>query len=244
VGNERRAKAKAIEAAGHPVIYVDIADEYALGQEFFRWEMATAVAGAVLGVNPFDQPDVEAAKIVTRDLAARFEKEGNIGAAGASLRSGALEVFLSPKAPSASSLEGALSAFLSTIKTGDYFALLAFIERNDAHAKELGLVREAVLRRKKVATCLGFGPRFLHSTGQAYKGGPANGVFLQITGDPEEDLAVPGKKYTFGQIQGFQAQGDLKVLWDRDRRALRVHLHGDVEAGLGALRAAVEKALS
>ena len=136
-----------------------------------------------------------------------------------------------------------MKAHLGRLKAGDYFALLAYVEMNGLHDKQLQALRTAVRDNKKVATCLGFGPRFLHSTGQAYKGGPNSGVFLQITCDDAEDLAVPGQKYTFGVVKAAQARGDFAVLAERKRRALRVHLGKDVHEGLTVLEAAVREAL-
>jgi transaldolase / glucose-6-phosphate isomerase len=141
------------------------------------------------------------------------------------------------------SLVGFLRAHLSQFNPGDYMALLAYIEMNSAHEDALQAMRLAVRDRKHVATCLGFGPRFLHSTGQAYKGGPNTGVFLQITCDDANDLAVPGQKYTFGIVKAAQARGDFQVLADRKRRALRVHLPADVDGGLESLDRAVRDAL-
>ena len=128
--------------------------------------------------------------------------------------------------------------------TGDYFGLLAYVEMNEAHAERLQAVRHDVRDAKRVATCLGFGPRFLHSTGQAYKGGPNTGVFLQITCEDAVDLPVPGQKYTFGVVKAAQARGDFQVLAERNRRALRVHLGADVRAGLTTLEKVVRQALS
>ena len=139
-------------------------------------------------------------------------------------------------------LLGYLRAHLNRLKAGDYFALLGYVEMNDAHHKTLDSIRTSVRDNKRVATCLGFGPRFLHSTGQAYKGGPNSGVFLQVTCDDKADIAVPGQKFTFGVVKAAQARGDFQVLADRKRRALRVHLH-DVESGLAALQAAIAKVL-
>ena len=136
-----------------------------------------------------------------------------------------------------------MKAHFSRIKAGDYAALLAFIEMNAANEAELQHIRHLIRDKKRVATCLGFGPRFLHSTGQAYKGGPNSGVFLQITADDAADLPVPGKKYTFGIVKAAQARGDFQVLAERGRRALRIHLGKDLRAGLTALKSAVEQAL-
>ena len=133
---------------------------------------------------------------------------------------------------------------MNRLRAGDYLGLLAYIERNDAHQGQLQKVRHSIRDHKKVATCLGFGPRFLHSTGQAYKGGPNSGVFLQITCDDAADLAVPGQKYTFGIVKAAQARGDFQVLADRNRRALRVHLGADLAAGLTTLQNAIQQALA
>src|SRR6185295_11845355 len=141
-------------------------------------------------------------------------------------------------------VETAIAAHLARIKAGDYFALLPYLDMNGSNVEVAQTIRHNVRRRKRVATCLGFGPRFLHSTGQAYKGGPASGVFLQVTCDDAQDVAVPGQKYTFGVVKAAQARGDFEVLAERGRRALRVHLGQDVAAGLKTLAAAVEVALA
>ncbi|HLK34533.1 MAG TPA: hypothetical protein VKT29_15665, partial [Terriglobales bacterium] len=141
------------------------------------------------------------------------------------------------------SLLGYLRAHLNRLGAGDYFALLAYVQMNEAHERCLQQVRHAVRDGKRVATCLGFGPRFLHSTGQAYKGGPNTGVFLQVTCDDASDLEVPQQKYTFGVVKAAQARGDFQVLAERNRRALRLHLGRDVEAGLAILLQATKRAL-
>jgi transaldolase/glucose-6-phosphate isomerase len=202
-----------------------------LGAEFFRWEIATAVAGSILGINPFDQPDVEASKIATKKLTTSYEKTGSLPAEGAFKEEDGLKIF------------GDLGTLMKSIGPGDYFGLLAYIEMNPEHEAALEAIRVRVRNAKRVATCVGFGPRFLHSTGQAYKGGPNSGVFLQITADDTEDLPVPDQKYTFGVVKAAQARGDLQVLEERGRRALRIHLGADVKAGLATLAAAVEKAI-
>jgi len=150
---------------------------------------------------------------------------------------------LAKLAGSDKSLAGYLKAHLGRIKSGDYFALLAYIQMNQSHEQALQTMRHAVRDQKHIATCLGFGPRFLHSTGQAYKGGPNSGVFLQLTCDDAKDLPVPGQKYTFGVVKAAQARGDFQVLAERGRRALRVHLGADLESGLRTLQAAVKQAL-
>ena len=221
---------EALEGAGHPVVRITLNDLYDLGAEFFRWEFATAVAGSVLGVNAFNQPDVEASKVATRRLTDEYEKTGKLP----------LE---SPLSVSEGTLAAALGAHFRTIKPGDYVALLAYVEMSAAHEATLQTIRRSLRDRYRVATCLGFGPRFLHSTGQAYKGGPNTGVFLQVTCDDAGDLAVPGQTYTFGVVKTAQARGDFQVLVERGRRALRVHLGTDVADGLRTLRSAVGEAL-
>jgi transaldolase / glucose-6-phosphate isomerase len=244
------AKLTALEKAGHAVLRISMADIYDLGAEFFRWEIATAVAGSIIGINAFNQPDVEASKIATRDLTSAYEKTGSLPAETPIVEDGGIKLFTDEKnaaelakaAGADKSLAGYLKAHLGRIKTGDYFALLGFIQMNAEHEKTLQIIRHAVRDKKHVATCLGFGPRFLHSTGQAYKGGPNSGVFLQVTCDDALDLPVPQQKYTFGVVKAAQARGDFQVLADRARRALCVHLH-DVESGLATLAGAIQKAL-
>jgi transaldolase / glucose-6-phosphate isomerase len=248
-GTAERAQDDAIAAlqgAGQPVVRIEISDPALLGQEFFRWEMATAVAGAVLGINPFDQPDVEASKVATRELTDAVEKRGALPAEAPVFRANGIALYTDDgnagalrQAGANSTLESWLQAHLSRLHPGDYFATLAYVERNAANIATLEQLRTAVRDRKHVATCAEFGPRFLHSTGQAYKGGPNTGVFLQITADAGQDLAVPGRKATFGVIQAAQARGDFRVLAERGRRVLRAHIAGEVSAGL----AEIERAL-
>jgi transaldolase/glucose-6-phosphate isomerase len=237
---------QALEAAGHPVVRLGIADPYQVGQVFYLLEMAIAVAGAVLGINPFDQPDVEASKIKTRELTSAVEQTGALpgetpffSADGISLFADAVNV---GQLGQGKTIADHLRAHFDRVKPGDYIALLAYVERNAPHQKLLEAAREQLRDAKRVATCLGFGPRFLHSTGQAYKGGPNTGVFLQITADHPDDLPVPGKKYGFGIVEAAQARADLSVLSERGRRVLRVHLQ-DVETGLQALSRALDQAL-
>jgi transaldolase/glucose-6-phosphate isomerase len=219
----------ALERAGHPVIRLALEDRYDLAAQFFLWEFATAVAGAVIGVNPFDQPDVEAAKVETRRLMEEVEREGTLPADDA-VRPGR-------------ALEPALRSLVGTLRPGDYFAVLAYLAMDAANVAALGRIRRAVRDRRRVATTVGFGPRFLHSTGQAHKGGPNTGVFLQLTADAAPDLPVPGRRYTFGLVEAAQARGDAAVLAQRGRRILRVHLGADVTAGLAAVEAAAVAAL-
>jgi transaldolase/glucose-6-phosphate isomerase len=245
------AKVVALEKAGLPVVRISIADTYDLGQEFFRWEIATAVAGSIIGINAFNQPDVEASKVVTRDLTTEYEKNGSLPAEKPVLEDQGIKLFTDPKNADAlakaagndKTLVGYLRAHLNRLGTGDYFALLAYIEMNTAHEATLQDLRNTLRDKKKNATCLGFGPRFLHSTGQAYKGGPNSGVFLQVTCDDAVDLPVPEQKYTFGVVKAAQARGDFQVLADRGRRALRVHLGKDLKNDVAKLAAALKEAL-
>ena len=244
------AKVKALEEAGQAVLRISMADSYDLGAEFFRWEIATAVAGSIIGINAFNQPDVEASKIATRNLTSAYEKTGSLPAEKPVVEDGGVKLFtdennaaaLGQAAGRDKSLAGYLKAHLGRLGAGDYFAMLGFIQMNAEHQRKLQAIRHAVRDKKHVATCLGFGPRFLHSTGQAYKGGPNSGVFLQMTCDDTLEVPVPQQKYTFGVVKAAQARGDFQVLAERGRRALRVHLH-DVDAGLVRLTAAGEEAL-
>ena len=245
------AKVAALEKAGHPVVRISMADIYDLGQEFFRWEIATAVAGSVIGINPFNQPDVEASKIATRNLTAEYEKTGSLPPEKPFLESKGIKLFtdeknaaeLAKSAGNDKSLAGYLRAHLNRMHAADYFALLGYVQMNGVNEQQMQAIRKLVRDRKRVATCVGFGPRFLHSTGQAYKGGPNSGVFLQVTCDDPQDVLVPGQKYTFGVVKAAQARGDFQVLAERGRRALRVHLGADLKSGFAALHAAVNQAL-
>jgi transaldolase / glucose-6-phosphate isomerase len=242
------AAINALESAGHPVVRIAVDNIYNLGQEFFRWEIATAVAGSVIGINAFNQPDVEASKIETKKLTSEYEKTGKLPDESPFFEGDGIKLYADHK--NSATLRGkprlteVLKAHLGRVNTGDYFAVLGYITMNDSNEKALQAIRLAVRDKKKVATVLGFGPRFLHSTGQAYKGGPNSGVFLQITCDDAIDLPVPGQKYTFGTVKAAQARGDFAVLAERGRRALRVHLGNNVAAGLATLTKAVKQAIA
>jgi len=244
---EQSAEVDALAKAGNPVVRMVLPDVYNLGQEFFRWEIATAVAGALIGINAFNQPDVEASKLETRKLTSEYESSGKLPLESPFYAGDGAKLYADVKNAAAlkggGTLAGFLKKHLSRIGSGDYFAVLGYITMNEAHEKALEAIRLAVRDNKKVATVLGFGPRFLHSTGQAYKGGPNSGVFLQITCDDAVDILVPGQKYTFGVVKAAQARGDFAVLAERGRRALRVHLGKDVAAGLATLSNAVHEAL-
>jgi transaldolase/glucose-6-phosphate isomerase len=234
----------ALEAAGHPVVRIAVESPIDIGEECFRWEIATAVAGAVIGINAFNQPDVEAAKVAARTLMAAYDKSGALPAETPALRDGGAAVFASPSLSlgGASTLDAAVRALLGSLKAGDYFAITAYVEMTPEHHARLQGLRHRVRDRHRVATTLGYGPRFLHSTGQLHKGGPNSGVFLQITSDDAEDLPIPGQRFTFGVLKAAQALGDFQVLAERGRRLLRVHLGADVGAGLAALERAVAAA--
>jgi transaldolase/glucose-6-phosphate isomerase len=210
------------------------------------------VAGALLGINPFNQPDVEASKVATRQLTSAYEKTGALPPEAPILDDRGMKLFtddqnaqvLSQIAGDDQTLAGYLKAHLSRLSAGDYFCISAYINMNEAHQVPLQAIRRDVRDREHVATCLGYGPRFLHSTGQAYKGGPNSGVFLQITCEDAQDVPVPGRHYTFGVVKSAQARGDFQVLTERGRRALRLHLGTDVAGGLTILRAAIQDALA
>jgi glucose-6-phosphate isomerase len=245
------AAVAALQAAGHPVVYIEISDLYELFGQIFTWEIAVAVAGSVMGINPFNQPDVESAKIETRALTSEYEKTGTLPVREPVLVDKIAKLYATPTyaaklqaAAPAQTLAGYLRAHLAQLRPGDYFATLAFVPMFDAHERIIQGFRHKVRDKKRVATCLGFGPRFLHSTGQDYKGGPNTGVFLQITADHERDVDIPGQRYSFGIVIDAQAAGDLSVLESRGRRALRVHLGPNIPAGLEALAAAFDEALS
>jgi transaldolase/glucose-6-phosphate isomerase len=242
--SEADARIQALAAAGHPVVRIVLPKPEAIGQEFFRWEIATATAGAIIGIDPFDQPDVEASKVKTRALTDAYEKTGQLAADTALAEDGELVFYGDASLKADGTLEGVMKAHLARLQAGDYAAVLAYVARNAAHARQIEAMRVTIRDRRTVATVGEFGPRFLHSTGQAYKGGPNSGVFLQITGDPAHDLSIPDRKISFGTVQAAQAIGDLQVLAERGRRYLRVHIRGgDVGRGLERLAKAVKQVL-
>jgi transaldolase/glucose-6-phosphate isomerase len=243
---QRRA-VEALEEAGHPVARILVKDVWHIGQEFFRWEVAVAVAGAIIGIDPFDQPDVEASKQKTSALMTAFEASKSLPNEEPIFRLNGLALYADPRNAEAlgrhNDLGGYLKRHLERLQAGDYVALLAYIERTPQHTQTLTDIRAAIRDRTLAATCLGFGPRFQHSTGQAYKGGPNTGVFVQITCADRVDIDVPGHAYSFGVVKAAQAQGDLGVLEDRGRRVLRIHLK-DVETGLAEVAHAFDFALA
>jgi len=241
---------EALERAGHPVVRIRVKDVWHIGQEFFRWETATAVAGSIIGIDPFNQPDVEASKDKTRALTDAYEKSHRLPDDTPVFRENGVAVYADPRNAAELGRHNTLVGYLKSHfghvhgggKDGDYVALLAYIERDEANTRALNAMRTRIRDKTRAATCLGFGPRFQHSTGQAYKGGPNSGVFLQVTCDDSTDIDVPGHSYSFGVVKAAQASGDLAVLVERNRRALRVHLK-NVDAGLAELSHAIDAAL-
>lgn len=242
---------KAIREAGHPVVRITVPSPKQIGQEFFRFEIATAVAGAILGINPFDQPDVEASKIRTRELMLEFERTGSLPSGAPLVTLDGIELYADVnnatelrRLGANGTIESWLRAHFSRTLPGDYLGLLAYIERNTTTTNTLQGIRVALRDKLHAATCVGFGPRFLHSTGQAYKGGPNNGVFLQITAADTVDLPIPKHEGSFGVIKAAQASADFDVLARRSRRALRIHLKDETAKGLAKLHGAITRALS
>lgn len=242
---------QALEKAGFVVVRLNVVDKMHLGFELFRWEIATDVAGSILGIDPFNQPDVEESKVLSLKLTQEYEKTGKLNQPSPFFSDEGISLFTDEKNEQdisrhlvgAPSITAYLRAHLNRAKSGDYVDLSAFLEMTDAHTALLQESRVLIRDNKKLATCLGFGPRFLHSTGQDYKGGPNTGVFLQITSDCSQDIQVPGHQYTFGVVIAAQAQADFSVLAQRGRRVLRVHLGKDVAAGLSQLRDLIRCAL-
>ena len=246
---EEEKAVAALEAAGQPVVRIVLNDLYDIGQTFFQWEIATAVAGSLIGIDAFNQPDVEASKVVTRELTSEFEKTGSLPSEKPILDQEGIKLFTDKENANVllngnNTLGAVIRRHLDRIQPGDYFGLLAYIPMFPEYEAKLQEIRRQVLEARQVATVLGFGPRFLHSTGQAYKGGPNSGVFLQITCDEAKDLPVPQQKYSFGIVKAAQARGDFQVLAERHRRALRVHLTPDLAKSLDRLRDLIFAALA
>lgn len=234
-------KLVALKKAGHPVISIRIKDAYSIPAEFFRWEFATAVAGGLMGIDPFDQPNVQESKDLTKQFLEQFKSQGKLSSDQPTLQEQGVSAFAFNGGRQAGSLEELIHNLLGDVRAGDYVALLAYLERNPKHEQALQQIRDAIHKSKKVATTVGFGPRFLHSTGQLHKGGDNSGVFLQITADDKKDLPIPGEPYTYSVLKEAQALGDLSALTNKHRRAVRIHLH-DADKGLALLRNIVKKA--
>lgn len=233
----------ALEKAGHPVIRITLGNKADIGQEFFRWEIATAIASAALGIDAFDQPNVQESKDLTKYFLEKYASEGKLPQDRPVAQEPGLAVFAEEGAISRGSTEDALRSLFRQVKPGDYIALLAYIERNAANEAALQSIRESLSAATNAAVTVGFGPRFLHSTGQLHKGGGDNGVFLQITADDRADLPVPGQPYTFSVLKEAQALGDLSALKNKKRRMARVHL-SDVKKALALLRRRIAAAVT
>lgn len=236
---------KALEKAGHPVVHINLKDIYDLGGEFFRWEMAIAIAGMIIGIHPFNQPNVEAAKVLARKMIAEYQKKGKLPVVKPTLKEAGITVYSDFRA---SSLEQALKKFLSYAKPGrneskgrSYVAFQAYVKPTDETYDALQKLRNKVRRQYRLATTVGFGPRFLHSTGQLHKGDAGNGLFIQLTSDKPEDVPIPdepGKKassITFGVFIDAEALGDRQALLDGKRKVITFHLGEGVISGIKRL---------
>ena len=238
---------QSLQDAGHPVIRLAMNDEYDVGEQFYLWEIATAAAGSVLGIDAFDQPNVQESKDNTKKILAQYQEKGSFDEPAVDVKSGDLEITYlsgSRNADHAREAAGALSVVFKQLVPGDYVAICAYIARNAAHAATLDELRLKIRDAEDVAVTVGFGPRFLHSTGQLHKGGPNSAVMMQITCDEPSDPPVPGMNVGFRTLLAAQALGDWQSLDSRKRRGLRVHLLGDVDAALQSLLGAVDDALS
>jgi transaldolase/glucose-6-phosphate isomerase len=244
---QERALAK-LESAGQPVVRLHMKNRYDLGAEFFRWEFATAVAGHILGIDAFDEPNVQESKDNTKRLLEVYQREGKLPEGQPVLETDHLALYgdeeMLSRNGSEGTLETALRAFFRTVRPGDYVGILAYLPSTGEHEELLQDARVSIRNTLRVATTFGYGPRFLHSTGQLHKGGPNKGVFLQITADPRRDLPIPGEPYTFGTLIRAQALGDLQSLWEHGRRAVRIHIRGDQSAGVEHIREAIKEAIA
>jgi hypothetical protein len=239
-------KLQALEAAGHPVIRLAMNDAYDIGELFYSWEIATAAAGSILQIDAFDQPNVQESKDNTKALLKQFASTGKFDEPTPAVSDDVMDIsFLSGSDEvHAHDPAAALAGVFGQVGAGDYVAFCAYIARNDKHAALLEEMRVKIRDACKCATTVGFGPRFLHSTGQEHKGGPDTGVFVQITADSPDDMPIPGMGITFRTLIAAQALGDLQSLDKRDRRGMRVHLKGDLDRGLAALNALIDDSLT
>jgi len=246
----RERELNRLAGAGHPVMTLTLRDATDLGQEFFRWEMATATAGALLGIDPFDQPDVAESKENTARLLAEFRAAGQLREKAPVAESARLAFYADAGVRTALESGGGavspiecLGAFLAQVRLRDYMALLAFVERSDEAEAYLRLLQMRLSENLRIATTMGYGPRYLHSTGQLHKGGPECGLFILLTADDLEDRSIPGEDYSFSMLKHAQAIGDLRALEARGRRVIRCHLKGDLQRALEDLLNVAEAAL-
>ncbi len=233
-------RVKALRAAGNPILAITLDDPLDLGQEFFRWEIATAVAGSILNINPFDQPNVQESKDNTDRLLTQLEKEGQLPAEGPMFEAQGLTVFTGE---AETSLDHALSDFFAHTNSDSYFAIMAYLEERSVTDQLLQSIRRIVRDRLRIATTVGYGPRFLHSTGQLHKGGPASGLFLQLTADDDVDPGIPNAEYTFGMMKQAEALGDLQSLQRREVPILHIHLDGSLCRSLTTLEEHLQEIL-
>jgi glucose-6-phosphate isomerase len=245
--NDNLDKLQALEQAGHPVILIRMREPMDLGREFYRWEIAVAVAGIVLAINPFDQPNVQESKLATDRVMKAVTEQGHAPDAGqpaASQDGVSYYADVTGKNGFAPDATGVLRAFFGQARVGDYLSLQAYLHETDKVSAQLAEFRQQVQDALRIATTSGYGPRFLHSTGQYHKGGPNTGLFVQFTADHPQDLPLPGRSYTFGTFENAQAQGDFETLLKYERRALHIHLGANPEAGLQAVLGALKSALA
>ncbi|HEY8756789.1 MAG TPA: bifunctional transaldolase/phosoglucose isomerase [Candidatus Dormibacteraeota bacterium] len=226
------AEVGALRSAGLPAVTMQLDDLLDLAAEFFRWEFATAVAGAALGIDPFDEPNVKESKDNTRRVLDHYVKTGRLADESASATDDGISVF---GAPGRQDIDSTLTEFLSAVRPGDYVALMAYVTPSSENEAALQRLRVAIRDEHRVATTLGFGPRFLHSTGQLHKGGPNSGLYIQVTADDAVDVSIPGQPFSFSILKQAQAQGDLQSLRDHGRRVIRLHIRGDLALGLSRL---------
>jgi transaldolase/glucose-6-phosphate isomerase len=252
--DERNQKVKALQEAGHPVLNIELEDAYDLGGEFIRWEFGTAVAGHVLGINPFDEPNVTESKENTGKLLDYYQKNGSLPVTEPFFEEAHVALYVDANMGemlskiceqrnySDTELAGILAAHISFARSGDYIAMMAYLEPTPAHDDILADLRRRLRHATTRAITLGYGPRFLHSTGQFHKGGPADGIFIQITVDDALDLDIPGLPFSFGVLKAAQAAGDQQALMQRELPFVRLHIKGDIPAGLATISEAVKVA--
>jgi transaldolase/glucose-6-phosphate isomerase len=236
-------------AEGHPIVRIELSDPLDLGAEFLRWEVATSVAGSILGTNPFDEPNVAESKRNTADLLEQWARDRSFPEVSALAGDEWVTLYGEPAQSWLShehtrSSESVLQQFLGSVRPRDYVALLAYVHRTRATHELLTSFRVRLRERLRIATTLGYGPRYLHSTGQLHKGGPNTGLFLLLTADPAEDVPIPGETHGFGTLHRAQALGDYRALVEKERRVLRVHLRGEVDAAIVHLGTVLQSALT
>jgi transaldolase/glucose-6-phosphate isomerase len=225
--DEELKQVRELADAGFPVVIIRLQDKYDIGQEMMRWEIAIATAGAVLGINPFDQPNVQAAKDSSKRVLRAIAEEGSLPPVHSSTADDEKDIVVDQEKQS---IEESLSRFLSKVKQNDYIAIQAYLAETPEADRLLQDIRTHLRDRYQIATTVGYGPRYLHSTGQYHKGGPNTGVFIQLWAERAEDADIPGKDYSFGVLIKAQAQGDLEALRQHERRLVRIEL------GLGGLK--------